>query len=400
MSSPDRLQAPPGSQKGVQPLDVGRRRASRWDTTPIALTDLKAAHQPLRAELVDAFRRVLDSGHFVSGAEVSALEGKLAEFVGTSHAVAVGSGTAALTLALLGAGIGPGDEVILPANTFFATAEAVVAAGAVPVLADVDPVTASIDPRSVATVVTERTAAIIAVHLYGHPADVESLRAVAAGKSLLLLEDAAQAMGASRHGRPVGSLGDAAAFSFFPTKVLGGLGEGGAVSTNDGRLAERVRLLRSHGEDVKNVHRFMAFNERLDELQAALLLVKLSHLRRNLDERDQVLGHYQQLLREVPEVEMVTTGEGTRSVHHLMVVKVPERDRVLAQLHGSGIGAAVHYPTPIHLQPAWEHLGMGPCELPHAEYLARRVLSLPFYGQMSPEQVERCVTALAQAVSR
>ena len=366
----------------------------------VPLTDLNAAHGPLRAKLVAAFERVLDSGRFVSGDEVAAFETEMAEYVGVAHAVAVGSGTAALTLALMGAGIGPGDEVIVPANTFFATAEAVVAVGAVPVLADVDTRSASIDPQSVASMVTDRTAAIVAVHLYGHPVDLDGLRKVAARKRLFLLEDAAQAMGASWQGRPVGSLGDAAAFSFFPTKNLGGLGEGGAVTTSDHQLAQRIRHLRSHGEAVKNVNQVMAFNERLDEIQAALLMVKLPHLAEELAERDSVVGLYEALLGEVPAVTMLATPALARSAHHLMVVKVPDRDRVLAELHAEGIGAGVHYPTPVHLQPAWQSSGMPPCDLPHAEGLARSVLSLPLYGQMSSGQVEKCVDALAKAVGR
>ena len=364
----------------------------------IPLTDLNAAHRPLRDELVAAFERVLDSGRFVSGEEVDAFESALATFVGASSAVAVASGTAALTLALMAAGVGPGDEVILPANTFFATAEAVVAAGAVPVLADVDPLSASIDPRSAAALVTPRTAAIIAVHLYGHPADADALRAVATRHSLLLLEDAAQALGASRDGRRVGSLGHAAAFSFFPTKILGALGEGGAVTTDDPQLAARVRLLRSHGEPAKNVHEAMGFNERMDEIQAALLMVKLGHLEDDLAQRATVVGRYHALLRQTGNVVLFETPTGARSVHHLMAVRVPDRDRVLGHLHDLGVGAGVHYPTPLHLQPAWRHLGTGPGELPNAEALARSVLSLPLYSQMSSAQVERCVAALAEAV--
>jgi dTDP-4-amino-4,6-dideoxygalactose transaminase len=366
----------------------------------VPLTNLNAAHQPLRAELLAAFERVLDSGRFVSGDEVEALEDALAEYVGARQAVAVGSGTAALILTLMAAGIGPGDEVILPANTFFATAEAVVATGATPVLADVDPTTASIDPAAVATLVTDRTAAVVAVHLYGCPADTEALRAVTGSRKLLLVEDAAQAMGASRDGRMVGALGDAAAFSFFPTKILGALGEGGAVTTDDPALAERVRLLRSHGEAVKNVHQMMGFNERLDEIQAALLLVKLTHLEADLAQRREVVDHYQDLLSGVERIEMLTTPPGARSVYHLMVVKVLQRDRVLADLQGMGVGAGVHYPTPVHRQPAWSRLGLGPVDLPHAEALAGSVLSLPLYSQMSSAQVERCVTALAEAVAK
>ena len=300
----------------------------------------------------------------------------------------------------MAAGIGRGDEVILPANTFFATAEAVVAAGAIPVVADVDLTSASIDPGSVVTLITPRTAAIIAVHLYGHPADLKALRALASGRSLFLLEDAAQAMGASRDGRRVGALGDAAAFSFFPTKILGALGEGGAVTTNDGHLAERVRLLRSHGEPVKNLHETMGFNERMDEVQAAFLYVKLAHLEDDLRQRADVVRRYHELLRDVPGVETLSVPSGARSVHHLMVVKVPDRDRVFDELHAARVGAGVHYPTPVHLQPACRHFGPGPGDLPHAEALARSVLSVPLYSQMSPHQVERCVTALAEAVGK
>jgi dTDP-4-amino-4,6-dideoxygalactose transaminase len=347
---------------------------------------------------VAAFERVLDSGRFVSGREVEAFEGAIAAYVGTDHAVAVASGTAALTLALMGAGIGVGDEVILPANTFFATAEAVVATGAVPVVADIVPTSASIDPDSVAALVTSRTRAVVAVHLYGHPVDVPGLRAVVAGNGLFLLEDAAQAMGASWDGRRAGSLGDAAAFSFFPTKILGALGEGGAVTTDDSRLAEQVTLLRSHGEAVKNVSRLIGFNERMDEVQAALLMVKLSCLDDDLVQRGRVVDRYTELLAEVDGVGLFELPGPARSVHHLMVVTVPERDRVLAELHAAGVGAAVHYPTPVHLQPGWSGLGLAAPDVPNAEALARSVLSLPLYSQMTPAQVDRCVTALAQAV--
>jgi len=332
---------------------------------------------------------------------VRSLEDELAGYVGVAHAVAVASGTAALTLALSAAGIGAGDEVILPANTFFATAEAVVAAGARPVLADVDPATASLDPASVAACVGPRTAGVVAVHLYGHPADMEGLQAVASERALFVLEDAAQATGASRHGRRVGSLAGAAAFSFFPTKLLGALGEGGAVTTDDSQLATRVRLLRSHGEPVKNVHEVMGFNERLDEVQAALLRVKLARLEADLQRRQGVVDQYHALLRGVADVGVPAAPAGGRSVHHLMVVTVPDRDRVLADLHANGIGAGVHYPTPIHLQPAWRAFGPAPApgDLPNAEALAASVLSLPLYPEMTPDQVERCVEALAKAVA-
>ena len=208
-------------------------------------------------------------------------------------------------------------------------------------------------------------------------------------------------MGATWHGRTVGSLADAAAFSFFPTKLLGALGEGGAVTTNDAQLAARIRLLRSHGEPLKNVHEMMAFNERLDEVQAALLMIKLGRLEQDLERRQTLVDHYHALLGTVDEIGMLTPPVGGESVHHLMVVTVPDRDRVLTDLHAMGIGAGVHYPTPIHLQPAWQPYGPGPGrgELPHAETLAASVLSLPLYPEMTPDQVERCVNALAKAAA-
>lgn len=366
----------------------------------IPLVDLQADHRPLRQELLAAFERVLDSGRFLSGPEVAAFEALLGDYVGTEHAIAVGSGTAALTLALLAAGIGAGDEVILPANTFFATAEAIVSTGATPVLADVDPVSASIDSGSVAAAISVRTAAVIAVHLYGHPVDTDHLRSVTAANDLFLLEDAAQAMGASSGGRRAGSLGDAAAFSFFPTKLLGALGEGGAVTTDDGQVADRVRLLRSHGEGPKHVHQVMGFNERMDEVQAALLTVKLTHLDEDLRRRAALVGLYHGLLHDVADVRVVGAPDRAGSVHHLMVVEVPDRDRVLGELHRAGVGAAVHYPTPVHLQPAWTGLGLPVPHMPCAEALARSVLSLPLYNHMTADQVEHCVEALAEAVAR
>jgi len=366
----------------------------------VPLVDLRAAHRPLREELRAAFDRVLDSGRFVSGQEVERLEATLAQRVGTTHAVAVGSGTAALVLTLLAAGIGPGDEVILPANTFFATAEAVAVVGATPVLADVELTTASLDPEWVAYLVTARTAAIVAVHLYGTPADTSRLRQAADGHHVLIVEDAAQAMGASWGGRRVGSLGDAAAFSFFPTKNLGALGEGGAITTSDEQLARRARLLRSHGEAAKNVHVALGGNERLDELQAALLMVKLDHLDEDLECRRAVVAYYRGLLRQVPGVTLLHSPAAATPAQHLMVVRVDDRDRVLADLRAEGVAAAVHYPTPVHLQPAFEHLGLGTARLPNVEELARTVLSLPLYPQMTAGQVERCVEALANAVAR
>ncbi|MGI9121229.1 MAG: DegT/DnrJ/EryC1/StrS family aminotransferase [Acidimicrobiales bacterium] len=361
------------------------------------LVDLRAVHEPLELDLRAAFERVLASSCFVGGAEVEHFEAALAAQTGAAHAVAVGSGTSALHLALRAAGIGTGDEVVLPPNTFFATAEAVVAAGATAVLADVDPGSALLDPAAVESAITSRTAAIVAVHLYGQPFDADRFGAVAERHGLFLLEDAAQALGGSWRSRPVGSMGDAAAFSFYPGKNLGALGDGGAVTTGDLGLAQQVRLLRSHGEQPRSVHLLSGFCDRLDELQAAFLSAKLPHLAVAQRARVQAVARYQGLLTELGEVQPLEVAGPAGHAHHLLVVQVPRRDAVLRALHGAGIGASVHYRTPIHLQPAWKSMGK-PGQFPEAERLARSVLSLPLYPSISSDQIDRCVQSLRQAM--
>lgn len=363
---------------------------------PVPLVDLGLSHQAMAEDLRAAFERVLASSSFVSGAEVERFEQVLAEQVGVPHAVAVGSGTAALHLALAAAGVGPGDEVILPPNTFFATAEAVLATGATPVLADVDPRTALLDPDAVEAAITRRTAAVAAVHLYGQPVDADRFQTIADHHGLFLLEDAAQALGAAWRGRPAGSLGAAAGFSFYPGKNLGALGDGGAVTTADADLARRVRLLRSHGEHPRGVHVVSGFCERLDELQAAFLMAKLPHFQTGQTHRGQAVARYRQRLAATEGVELLETAAGARHAHHLLVARVPRRDAVLARMHAAGIGASVHYRTPIHLQPACPHLGARGA-FPHAEALADNILSLPLYPGISDELVDRCADALATA---
>ena len=367
-------------------------------TERIPFNDLNALHDPLLPELREAFERVVANSAFSSGPEVAAFERELAARVGSSHAVGVGSGTAALHLALVAAGIGPGDEVVLPPNTFFATAEAVVAAGASPVFADVDPDTALVDPDAVEAVINDRTAALIAVHLYGQPADMDRMGEIARRHGLFLLEDAAQAIGASWRDRPAGSLGDAAAFSFYPGKNLGALGEAGAVTTSDAALAERVVRLRAHGESARYVHEVSGFNERMDGMQGAFLRVKLAHFddaqRRRLDAVD----CYRALLSDVEGVDMLVTAPDATHSYHLLVVRVAERDSVLQSLNDDGVQALIHYPTPIHLQPAFSAAGSRD-EFPRAETLADTILSLPLFPGMSRNQVERAVDALQRAVA-
>ncbi len=363
----------------------------------VPFVDLGSLHDPIADELTAAFARVLQSNAFVGGREVAEFEQALAAYGGVANAIGVGSGTAALHLALRAAGVGPGDEVILPTNSFFATAEAVLAAGAEPVLVDVSPETALMGGAAVAAAVTPRTAAVIPVHLYGQPANMDDILAVARRHGLFVLEDAAQAIGARWDGRHVGGIGDAGAFSFYPAKNLGALGDGGAVVTNDPYIADRVARLRSHGEGPKNVHAVAGFTDRLDGLQAALLEVKLRHLDMWQEARSQVVAWYDEALRHDDVVTRFAVDPRATHVYHLYVVQVPERDTVLAALHDAGIGAGVHYPTPIHLQPAWV-ASRPSMSLPVAEQLAGRILSLPLFPSMSAEQVEQTVEALHQAV--
>lgn len=368
-------------------------------TQRIPFNDLNALHEPLLPELREAFERVVANSTFSSGPEVAGFEQELAERVGSSHAVGVGSGTAALHLTLVAAGIGPGDEVVLPPNTFFATAEAVVAAGATPVFADAHFESALIDPDAVEAALSERTAALIAVHLYGQPADMDRLGEIAGRHGLFLVEDAAQAIGASWGIRPVGSLGDAAAFSFYPGKNLGALGEAGAVTTSDAAIAERVAQLRTHGESARYVHEASGFNERMDGLQAAFLRVKLAHFddaqRRRLD----AVHCYRALLSDVEGVDMLVTASDATHSYHLLVVRVLERNAVLQSLNDDGVQALIHYPTPIHLQPAFAATGSRG-QFPRAEALAEQILSLPLFPGMSTAQIERAVEALQSALAR
>ncbi|WP_460401611.1 DegT/DnrJ/EryC1/StrS family aminotransferase [Actinophytocola sediminis] len=345
----------------------------------------------------------MNRADFGSGAEVEAFEARLAAAVDVAHVVGVGSGTAALHLTLAAAGVRAGDEVILPANTFFATAEAVVATGARPVLVDIDPETGNIDPDAVDAAVTQHTSAVIAVHLYGHPADVTSLRRITDRHGLFLLEDASQALAGRWSGKPVGSLGDAGAFSFYPTKNLGALGQAGAVSTSDHDLARRVVALRQHGMTAHNVHDEWGVNERLDGLQAVFLNAKLGHLEIAQRQRETTARHYRRLLAELPDVRLFTIDPHARHAHHLFVVRVPDRDHVRAALDDHGIETGVHYPTPIHGQPAADLVpgqGLPPLgALPNAETHAACVLSLPLYPGIPPDHVDRCVDVLGSVLS-
>jgi dTDP-4-amino-4,6-dideoxygalactose transaminase len=360
----------------------------------VPFVDLGAGTRPLREQLLAAVAGVLDSGAWVGGPAVAGFEKAFAAFCETSDAAAVGTGTDALLLALRALGVGPGDEVITATNSFFATGEAIALAGAKPVFADVDDSTLLIDPADVARKLTDRTRAIIPVHLYGQPADMDALGKL--GKPLL--EDSCQAHGARLHGKRAGSLGVAAAFSFYPTKNLGAIGEGGAITSSDAGLMARVRKLRDHGQKDKHVHEEVAYNARLDALQCAMLTVKLAHLDAWCHARRQLAARYRTELARVPGVRLLAERHGAEGVYHLMIVRVAQRDRVRARLGELGIDTAIHYPTPMHLQPAFASLGQTIGSLPVAERAAGEILSLPMYPEMAMGDVDRVCSALADAM--
>jgi dTDP-4-amino-4,6-dideoxygalactose transaminase len=353
----------------------------------IPLVDLKAAFAPIRAEVLRAVEEVLDGMQLFLGPNVVALEAALARYCEATAGIGVASGTDALLLALRACGIGPGDEVVLPALTFFATAEAVVHAGALPVFVDVDDETLTIDPAAVRAALTPRTRAIVPVHLHGAPADMDALLEIARAHGLLVIEDAAQAHGARYRGRRCGSLGDAGCFSFYVTKNLGGYGEGGLVTTSDEEIARRVRLLRDHGHVDKRTHVEIGYNARLDEIQAAILRVKLRGLEDGNARRRQIAERYVGRLRAAG-IRSSSTCAGGESVHHVFAVRVAERDELAAWLRSRGIGTGVHYAVPVHRQPALRPLSGRVHELPVTERACRELLSLPMYPELTDEQVD------------
>lgn len=362
----------------------------------IPLVDLAAQHRQVADDVAAGWARVLERTAFIGGPAVAAFEQEYARYLGAAHCVGVGSGTDALELALRAAGVGPGDECVLPANTFIATAEAVARAGAVPVLVDCDASTGLMSPEAVSSVIGPRTRAVLPVHLYGQAAPVEAIRRVAGGA--VIVEDAAQSQGARRHGVPAGTLGDIAATSFYPGKNLGAYGDAGAVLTNDPALAENIRLLRDHGSPRRYEHSVLGFNSRLDSLQAVVLSAKLRRLDGWNEDRRKAAERYHEMLADVPSVELPVVAHGNDPVWHLYVVLVPDRDRVLGALHDAGIGAGIHYPTPVHLTGAFSHLGHSAGAFPCAEDRAARQLSLPIFPEITAAQQERVVDVLTGAL--
>jgi dTDP-4-amino-4,6-dideoxygalactose transaminase len=374
------------------------------NTATIPFADLTLLHGPIKAELLAVVEKALDTSGFVGGAMVGTFEKQFAEFVGVAACSLVNSGTDALRLALLAAGVGPGSVVYTVPNTFIATAESIVQTGAEVRFVDVEPDTALMSVEQLAKALSgqprrpDAIAAIVPVHLYGQCADMDAINELARKHELVVIEDAAQAHGATYKGRQAGTLGLAAAFSFYPGKNLGACGEGGAVTTNDADLSARVSMLRNHGEAGKADHHYVGYNARLDAIQAGILSVKLRNLVAWNAQRRAIAMQYDAAFVDEPRIRPIAVHPDNISNRHLYVVHVPDRDRVMSALQAGGINVALHYPKPIHLQKCFEELGLGAGSFPVAEKLANELLSLPLFPGMTSAQVERVATLLKGAV--
>lgn len=349
--------------------------------------NLSIQHQSLRAEINQAIQGVLDRGDFILGHDVSALEEEFAAYCGAKYAIGVDNGLSALELSLRALGVGEGHEVIVPTHTFTATAAAVTFSGAKPIFVDVDPQTWLIDVKKIEEAITPRTKAILPVHLYGLPADMSEILSIADKYNLVVVEDSCQAHGATYKGKRTGNLGHAAGFSFYPTKNLGGCGDGGMVTTNDEKVAETVRALRNCGQKTKNVHELSPFNHRLDNLQAAILRVKLPHLDGWIASRRKLASLYDKLLAK-SNITLPHEPSDRQHVYHLYVIRAQNRDALQAYLKEHGVGTAIHYPKPVHLQPFFAQGNSQSGRFPVAEKLCDEILSLPMYPEMTEEQVE------------
>jgi dTDP-4-amino-4,6-dideoxygalactose transaminase len=365
-------------------------------TVSIPFLDFAASVRELRPELEQAITRVLDSGHFILGPEGEALEKELAADFEVPAAVAVGNGTEAIQLALEALGVGPGDEVVTTPLTAAFTGLAIRRTGARPVFVEVDEATLNISASAAREAITDRTRALVPVHLYGRPAELEALAALARERDLALVEDACQAHGARYRGRPVGSFGAAAALSFYPTKNLGALGDGGAILVGDPGLEAPLRRLRNGGQSDRYRHEEVGLNSRLDEIQAALLRVKRRHLPEWTRRRRELAGLYREALADLP---LTLPGDDAGAVYHLFPIRHPARDEIQERLRADGVGTLIHYPIPLHLQPAFADLGGGPGDLPVAERAARELLSLPLYPELSDDRARLVAEAVRRAVT-
>lgn len=366
----------------------------------VPLLDLKEQNESLRPEIEAALGRVLDTNSFILGGEVAELERELADYCGVKHAIACASGSDALLLAMMAYDIGPGDEVITTPYSFFATVSAITRLGAMPVFVDIDPETYNIDITQIEAAITDRTKAIQPVHLYGQCADMTALNAIAEKYGIPVIEDAAQAIGAEEKGRRAGAMSAVGCFSFYPSKNLGGMGDGGFMTTNDDDIADKLRALRVHGSKERYYHKWVGLNSRLDGFQGAVLRVKLPHLDRWSDKRKANADQYRKLFENAGLSEQVilpSERSGCRHIYNQFVVRIPEvRDSVRAFLTERGIGTDIYYPVPLHLQECFLYLGYASGDLPESERAAAETLALPIYPELHPEQIEYVVTSISE----
>ena len=374
-------------------------QTTKTNLEPVPPLDLKAQWLSIKDEISAAINAVVESQQFILGPQVQAFEEEVAKYCGTKFAVGVASGTDALLLALHVAGVGPGDEVLLPTFSFIATADSVSLLGAIPVFVDIDRSTFAIDPAQLEAKITSRTRAILPVHLYGHPADMDPINSVARRHNMKVIEDNAQAIGAKYKGRKTGSLGDLGCISFFPSKNLGAYGDGGMIVTNSEAYSKHLRVLRNHGSAKKYYATEQGWNSRLDEIQAAILRVKLRHLDNWVLARRKNATSYNQLLKGIPGVVTPVEAPWAEHVYHQYTIRIVNRDRVQSALTEQNIGTTVYYPTPMHLQPVFAQLGYHEGDLPEAEKAVKEVLSLPIYAELTQQQIHRVVTTIAAAIS-
>jgi dTDP-4-amino-4,6-dideoxygalactose transaminase len=363
----------------------------------VPLLDLQAQYAPIRDQVLAAITRVCDSQRFIMGPEIEALERELASLIGVEHTVAVSSGTDALLLALMSLGIGAGDEVVTTTYSFFATAGAIARLGATPVLVDIDPATFNIDPARIEAAITPRTKAVLPVHLFGLCADMAAIVDLASARGIPIIEDAAQAIGSTCRGRPAGGIGAFGCFSFFPSKNLGAFGDAGLVTTNDGALAKRARLLRVHGMEPKYYHHLIGANFRMDALQAAILRVKVPHLDAWTEARRLNAARYAALFRDaglLDRIVLPVEPAGARHIYNQYVIRVPHRDDLKQALDAQRIGNEVYYPVPFHLQPCFAGLGYARGAFPHAEKAAEQTIAIPIYSELTLDQQQTVVSAI------
>ncbi|MCX8052297.1 MAG: DegT/DnrJ/EryC1/StrS family aminotransferase [Armatimonadetes bacterium] len=365
----------------------------------VPLIDLKIQHRSIAAEVEAAIKHVCENTAFILSDEMKSFEIEFAEYCGVKHGVGVANGTEALFLALKALGIGEGDEVIVPANTFIATAAAVSHAGATPVFVDCDPETYCIDPAKVSAAITPRTKAIMPVHLYGHPVDMDAILSIARANGLKIIEDCAQAHGTHYKGKQVGGMGDASGFSFYPSKTLGAYGDAGIVLTNSDELAEKLKLLRDNGRTTWYEHAIIGYNSRLDGIQAAILRIKLKHLDKWVEARRSHAKTYQELLAGIDGVVLPIEKPDARHSYYVYVVRVKDRESFMAALKEKGVGSGVHYPVPLHLQPAYAFLGGKEGDHPVAERYAKEIVSIPMFPELTEEQLVKVATVIKEVVA-